>query len=283
MELDDGFMIRIRPWLGTLSAEQAKGLANLAARFGAGGVELTNRANLQLRGLARVEYDALLPKLEELDLTRVDRTPSGRVNTAIEPLRAAGSPTHALAEALSDGLSTAEFAPLPQKFGFVLDPGPVRVMADIVGDIRIEASGANLLVRAAGRDTGVVAQNADDAVALALNLARWFINSGAIGADGRGRMGDAMAQGLPLPAHLTGEAVPNPPQTLDMSGPSWIQASGETLSPDRLAEAARAAPLHVSPFRALYAPGLAPTDHLETPGQRRDNASQPAQLFSGRA
>lgn len=283
MPLDDGLMIRIRPWLGVLNGDQARGLADIAARHGAGGIELTNRANLQLRGLSQADFDAILPKLEALGLARVDHTPSARVNLTVEPLRVPGTPTASLSEALSDALAAPEFGALPQKFGFLIDTGAERVMADIVGDIRIEASGGQILVRPAGRDTGRLADGVASAVALACDLARWFIGAGAIGADGRGRMAEAIARGLTPPDALTGTAVPNAPAKLDMTGPGWVSAMGDTMAPDTLAQAAEAAPLHVSPFRALFAPRQGPTRHLETPGQRRDNAGQPARTLSGPA
>ena len=48
----DGLVVRVRPRLARLSAAQTLGLCDLALRFGNGTIDLTNRANLQLRGVA---------------------------------------------------------------------------------------------------------------------------------------------------------------------------------------------------------------------------------------
>ena len=51
MQSGDGFVVRIRPHGGRLSAEQAEGIADLAERHGNGLIDLTGRANLQIRGV----------------------------------------------------------------------------------------------------------------------------------------------------------------------------------------------------------------------------------------
>ena len=55
----DGLIVRIRPFCGAFSLEQARGLADLARRLGNGHIDLTRRANLQLRGLS----DERMPEL----------------------------------------------------------------------------------------------------------------------------------------------------------------------------------------------------------------------------
>ena len=276
MPLADGLMVRIRPWLGYLSREQAADLAELAGRFGAGHIELTNRANIQLRGLSEDDYAALLPLLDRLDLTRVDRTPSARVNVAIEPIRDQDSSTQALAEALSGALSEVEFAGLPEKFGFVIDPGGQRVMDGIAGDIRIEGSGTGLIVRAAGNATGCLVSSPDDAVSLACDLARAFIGSGAIGDDRRGRMASAIEAGWLVPADLFGEAHPNPPGKLDFSTPEWLAAPEGKLDPAVLLDASLDGPFRMTPFRSLYVPSRTGRSHLVSPRSSGNIAQQSA-------
>ena len=50
----DGMLLRVRPMLGEVSAEAMRGLCDLAGRHGNGLIDLTSRANLQLRGASRV-------------------------------------------------------------------------------------------------------------------------------------------------------------------------------------------------------------------------------------
>ena len=152
MPLDDGLMVRIRVPNGALTPEQAAGLADLAEQFGAGIIELTNRANLQLRGLSDAEHAALAPELDALGLAAIDHTPSGRVNITQSPFR--DGKAEAVAGRLAEALAAAEFKALPQKFGFIVDMGPARVLASVPGDIRIEACGAEALLRADGAITG---------------------------------------------------------------------------------------------------------------------------------
>lgn len=270
MALEDGSMVRIRPWMSELSAAQAIGLADLAERYGAGVIELTNRANLQLRGLSDAEHAALVPELDNLGLTRIDRTPSARVNIALNPIR------NVIAEdiclALSQRLSAAQYAALPQKFGFVIDAGETRQMADIAADVRIEATSEGaLIVRAEGAEAGRVVPDAQTAVDQALEMADWFIVSGAIGADGRGRMGTYLADHGALPAQFAGAAIPAP-QVSQCFDADWIIAEDGGLSPAALRRAASAgAPLRVSAYRALYRA----TEALASADRPWDNAAQP--------
>ncbi|MBF9043675.1 hypothetical protein HKCCE4037_10065 [Rhodobacterales bacterium HKCCE4037] len=251
MPLDDGLMVRIRVPGGALTAVQAEGLAGLAERFGAGFIELTNRANLQLRGLSEAEHGALVPELEALGLAAIDRTPSGRVNITQSPFRDAEAA--GVAVSLAEALAEVGYKALPQKFGFVVDMGAERVLADVPGDIRIEGAEGGVIVRASGAETGVVT---DDPVGTALALARWFRDSGLIGADGRGRMAEHVDS---VPDEWCGGVRPNAARQVRTEGPEWLRAEGDRLAPDTLRAGlvSGVAELRVTPFRALYLPEVA--------------------------
>jgi precorrin-3B synthase len=92
---------------------------------------------------------------------------------------------------------------LPHKFGFAVDCGSERVLAQAPADIRVErgATGA-LIVRAdsAGRGRAVTQENA---IETALSLATWFVASG-----GRGRMAAHLAGGIKLPDAIAGDTAP---------------------------------------------------------------------------
>ena len=68
MRSGDGLVVRVRPPLGEITPRQCTGLADLAERYGQGALELTNRANLQLRGVADADHPALLDGLAALEL-----------------------------------------------------------------------------------------------------------------------------------------------------------------------------------------------------------------------
>ncbi len=56
----DGLVVRIRPHGSALSPAQAAGIAKAAAKHGNGLIDLTSRANLQLRGVDPSSHGELL-------------------------------------------------------------------------------------------------------------------------------------------------------------------------------------------------------------------------------
>lgn len=97
---------------------------------------------------------------------------------------------------------------------------------------------------------------------MALDLARWFIASGGVGADGRGRMARHLAAGHVLPDAFAGDLAPNtalpaPSPGRDPGG-LLIAASFGQLAPDDLRALAAAAPgpLRITPWRMIFLPGL---------------------------
>ncbi|MEO1579176.1 MAG: cobalamin biosynthesis protein CobG, partial [Pseudomonadota bacterium] len=59
----DGLLVRVRPHDGRVDAQTAHGLADLAERFGNGILDLTSRANLQIRGVREDHHAPLLSEL----------------------------------------------------------------------------------------------------------------------------------------------------------------------------------------------------------------------------
>jgi precorrin-3B synthase len=264
MASGDGLVVRVRPPLGELTPAQAEGLADLADRYGCGVVELTNRANLQLRGVEEAAHVPLLDGLGALGLLDPDASAEGRRNIVIDPFRGLGADRQTrIAALLAERLADPAFAGLPSKFGFVLDAGATRRLADVSGDIRVEASGDGLIVRADGAATGRAATDAEDAVTTALALARWFLATGGVGADGRGRMARHLA-GISLPDALGGALTPNPAAPAPRPGPyegGTLAAAAfgqlEALGLRTLA-AAGAPVLRITPSRMVFLPDIAP-------------------------
>src|ERR1700748_2595181 len=64
----DGLVVRLRPRGGRLSAAQAAGIAELAKRCGNGLIDLTSRANLQIRGVSEKSHPLLIVGLDRLGL-----------------------------------------------------------------------------------------------------------------------------------------------------------------------------------------------------------------------
>ena len=68
MPSGDGLVVRLRPRGGRLSSAQAAGIAELSRRHGNGLIDLTGRANLQIRGVSRGEPRAVDRGLDRLGL-----------------------------------------------------------------------------------------------------------------------------------------------------------------------------------------------------------------------
>ncbi|SEB01636.1 hypothetical protein [Rubrimonas cliftonensis] len=264
MTAADGLIVRVRPPLGALSPETAAGFAALAARWGSGRIELTARANLQLRGVRPGALEALLAGLDALGLLDADPATEARRNVVLTPFRDDARDLEAVAAGLAEGLADPAFAGLPGKFGFVVDAAPgARALTGVSGDVRVEGSGPAMVVRPDGAPTGRIVTDAAEAVALALALARWFLAAGGVGPDGRGRMRALLATGALPPAALVGAATPDPaappPRPGPRAGGLCVAAALGEMSADALERVARAADdaLRVTPFRMLFLPRVA--------------------------
>lgn len=254
MESGDGLVVRVRPPLGRLSPDQARGLAAAARAHGNGLIDLSARGNVQLRGMTAASHAALIDDLRGLDLIDASPEAEQRRNIVITPFADAG--TLAVASALAGALG--QMPALPGKFGFVVDSGPQPVLAAISGDIRLErAADGRLLIRCDGAALGAPVA---DAPAAAVDLARWFVAAGGI-SEGRGRMAALIGRGLRPEGALTGTVAPAaravPPQPgLGAQGALVALAFGQ-MQAETLAALADLGPLRVTPWRMLLVEGLA--------------------------
>jgi precorrin-3B synthase len=141
----DGLLVRVRAPRGRLKANQIRGLAAAARTFGNGLLELTRRANLQLRGAS----DATLPDLqaELLRLGLASATPAAERQPALslcplEGLDPRCPPLEPLAEALEALLAEPVLTrPLSEKFALLVSGGS-SLFNELPFDLHIEASRA---------------------------------------------------------------------------------------------------------------------------------------------
>ena len=176
MPSGDGLLVRIRPHLGRLNAEQVLGLCEAALRHGSGLVDLTSRANLQLRGITPAGHEPLLQDLHRLGLLDADPAIEARRNVLSAPLWRDGDATARLTEELTERLT--ELPELPAKFGFAVDAGRQRYLVKASADIRIErAASGGLILRAEGAELGRTV-TPESAVSDAIALAEWFVRTG---------------------------------------------------------------------------------------------------------
>ncbi|MGY3292788.1 hypothetical protein ACVWWP_005855 [Bradyrhizobium sp. LM3.6] len=185
MQSGDGLVVRVRPFGGRLDAAQISGLARLAERHGNGLIDVTSRANLQIRGVSDTSHRLLLDGLSELALLDPDSDTESRRNILVTPFWRAGDTTQSLAAELEEALADSKLE-LPTKFGFAIDDGTSRVLAGDSADVRIERDrSGGLLVRADGDKLGrSVARG--EAVTTALALAPTGSRSQAAPGAGEG-------------------------------------------------------------------------------------------------
>ena len=262
----DGLVVRIRPRNNSLTAAQACGLAEAAIRYGNGFLSLSNRANINIRGVTPEGHADLLSDLVSLGLVDPDAETEARRNILVNPIRPhfPGDPdlypNVAVADALAEALAAADAPRLPGKFGFVVDLGRgLRRLAQDIGDIRIESADTgwyDMVLRADGMPTGRLVTR-DTAAGLAIEMARWFIASGGVGADGRGRMRDHIARGARPPAALAGDVLPArpamPPRPGSSAGGLLVAFAFGQVRAEKFDWLARAGgSIRLTPWRMIY-------------------------------
>jgi precorrin-3B synthase len=257
MPSGDGLVVRLRPRGGRLSCEQTAGIAELAARHGNGRIDLTGRANLQIRGVSEASHATLIAGLDRLGLVDADLQSESQRNILVAPFWMQGDDTHSLAAELEQALAAHPLG-LPEKFGFAVDCGTERVLGQAAADIRIErGADGGLIVRADGAPLGRAVRKAQ-AIETVLALAEWFVTSGGV-RDGRGRMAAHVAGNLRLPF----ESETRPAISAAIPGPGIVtvgalvgMAFGQ-LDSAALADIATLAPgLRLTPWRMILLEGL---------------------------
>jgi precorrin-3B synthase len=159
MESGDGWLARVKPSAGCLTADAARLVADAARRHGNGHIDLTLRGNLQIRGLTPRSAQALAETIIAAGLASVDPSAEAVRDVMASPLGpddpAAAFDSHDAARDIETVLATTPALwLLPPKFGIVVDGGGVLPLAGITADIMVRACGGGLGV---GVDGGTLA------------------------------------------------------------------------------------------------------------------------------
>jgi precorrin-3B synthase len=288
MQSGDGLIVRVRPQAGTLTLVTLAALAEAASRFGNGQIDLTRRANLQIRGVHETTLSALHQVIGELGL--LDESPESEAvrNLMIGPL-AGVDPTEAqdvraIAEELARLLiSDPAIQALPTKFGFILDGGGALTLASERADIRLVAirDGADAVI-AIGIDTknGVDwlgSTSPTTAAAVAITTAHAFLS--ATSHESRQRLRDLPTESLaplratmksrldPLTLDPQGFAAPAPRRiglldlgadrfAVGIAAPFGRVETGQCLQFVAAISALGVKEIRLSPWRALYVEAL---------------------------
>ncbi|MEO0357021.1 MAG: hypothetical protein AAF386_01775 [Pseudomonadota bacterium] len=168
----DGLLVRVKPWMGRLSRDQVLGLCDIADQFGNGTIDVTSRANLQIRGVAH--HGLVVAALRELDLVDQNLEIEAKRNITVSPDWIAGDETCKLYDAITDRIS--DWPDLPNKMGIAIDPK--GWLHDVSADFRFERSiHGGLMLRADGADSGVVV-TLETAADQLIDLMQWFVDTG---------------------------------------------------------------------------------------------------------
>ena len=177
MWAEDGLLVRVKPRLSRIDSGTARRIAEAAEEYGNGTVELTCRANLQLRGFTPASAEAFAGAMVACGAADADPARERRRNIVVSPL-AGADPTirghpDIVGVALERALAEARDLMPPAKFGFAVDGGGALALGDTGADVVIETDHAACRVRIAGGH-GEAACGEAEAAHMAVALARAF-------------------------------------------------------------------------------------------------------------
>jgi sulfite reductase beta subunit-like hemoprotein len=250
---EDGGLARVRLPGGRIASSQLDAIAR-AARLGNGIVELTSRANLQIRGLpddaagpvAEVLAAAgLLPSSDHELVRNVLASPlAGRHPSAL-------SGTDGIVAELDRALcSDRAFAALPGRFLFAVDDGSGLVLGSS-SDVTLIATGAGAFRLALAGAPTTIMLRAQDAAAGALSAALAFLELTA-GANGQAwRIADLAAGAPTIARMLGGRTLEGPCGTPASLSPGLIVQNDGRLAVTALPPLARLDPGSLTALRTL--------------------------------
>ena len=152
----DGYLMRLRFSCGILSSEQGRAIATLAQCYGNGLIDLTRRANLQIRGVAEDGIEELQRELLARNLIAPDTQGVDAPNVIASPLagrdRAALLDIRPLVRELEQRLaSEPDVRDLPAKFCIAVEDGGRFSLKHIRANIAFEAGQQDGQIRFAVR------------------------------------------------------------------------------------------------------------------------------------
>jgi precorrin-3B synthase len=147
MATGDGLLVRLSPFGGRLTADQARLIAEAAREHGNGHLDITARGNLQIRGVSDGTYPELLALLDREGLAEPEGDGPNRL-TVLSPL--AGLDPHerfdaiALAQAIES--TSADLEGLPAKLFVAVDGGGCMPLDAIGADLHLAAGGDDVVI-----------------------------------------------------------------------------------------------------------------------------------------
>jgi precorrin-3B synthase len=168
MESGDGWLVRVRPRAAVITAAVARAVAKAAMRYGNGRIEITNRANLQIRGLRPETTAPFAAAMEAVEAA--DDGPAILVSPLAGADPGLAAETLEIMEAIAaHDEENGAIGELPAKFGFLVDGGGALPLTGLSLDITLRAAGGRWRLNGADVPAGEAASRA---IALARMLAR---------------------------------------------------------------------------------------------------------------
>ncbi|MGB6968024.1 MAG: hypothetical protein WBD76_02020, partial [Methyloceanibacter sp.] len=155
MQSGDGWLARVKPTASTVTAAAARIVAGAANRHGNGHIDLTSRANLQLRGLTPTSAELLAEIIIGAGLASANPAAEAVRNVMASPLGSddatASFDAHASAREIESMLGAEQaLQALPPKFAVLVDGGGVLPLAGVTADIMVRAAGDSLALQLDG-------------------------------------------------------------------------------------------------------------------------------------
>ncbi|HYA81714.1 MAG TPA: precorrin-3B synthase, partial [Methylocystis sp.] len=176
MASGDGLLMRAKIIGSKLALTQAQEIAAIASECGNGLLDLSQRAQLQMRGLSDATRERAQARLAKIGLLAPDAATEAAVNVIASPLPCGGVDTEALAAYLAQAIAQdSALHVLPGKFLFLLDNGGSLGLAQSGADIRLEARDGRIAIALDGAGDLAFHCDPDDATDAALKLAHAFI------------------------------------------------------------------------------------------------------------
>ncbi|WP_377811915.1 precorrin-3B synthase (plasmid) [Azospirillum sp. A29] len=143
MQVGDGFLLRVRVPAGVLPADHARRIAELGDRYGNGLIDLSQRGNLQLRGIAADGLEPVTEALRGMGYVSGDAASEAVRNLLCSPTagldRTAPMDVQGVARTLDARLAEdAALHRLPPKFGWLVCGGGIGHLADSSTDVRFD-------------------------------------------------------------------------------------------------------------------------------------------------
>lgn len=291
MPAADGLIARITPQAARLSAWQAARLADAAARYGSGALELTRRGNIQARGFAKETYSLFVAEMIAGGLAPSDDAPDWGVAVLAGPLSPGEDPSCAfdavgIVRAIQDKLvdqfaRTGRACDLPAKTGIVVDGGGILPVSQNhvapLADVTISPApddGAILALALGPGKAALIPVEVDDVADAVIALFKVFVKKARPDARRVGVLADEIGThrlfkqaGLAAPALISSPSTvqehPRPgivalteeTSAVVIAAPFGRLNAGQLGAIAQLARASGDTTIRVTPWRSLVLPG----------------------------